>query len=115
MAIAYLFVTCADCGAEVDRLEYEPDTPAPAVQTVADALGLDLSDARKLVRSKNPGAELSSEEQTRALADRIVATDAELDRTPESYACPSGHEAGLAVSDTNPTPVVVTRLTKVAG
>lgn len=112
MAIAYLFVTCADCGAEVDRLEYEPDTPAPAVQTVADQLGLGLDEARKLVKRHNPGAELASEETVRALADAIVAGSVD-GRPAEADRCPAGHDAGLRVQSDNPTPAVVLAIRRV--
>ena len=110
MAIAYLFVVCADCGAEVDRLEYEPDTPAPAVQTVADQLGLELDEARKLVKRHNPGAELSSEEAVQQLGAAIVAGN--VDGYPDTR-CPAGHDAGLKVQSDNPTPAVVLAIRRV--
>lgn len=110
MAIAYLFVVCADCGAEVDRLEFEPDTPAPAVQTVADQLGIEREAAHRLVKRHNPGAELTSEELVRERADAIVAGT--VDGYP-NHGCPEGHDAGLRVQSENPTPSVVLRVQRV--
>lgn len=112
MAIAYQYVVCADCGAEVDRLEYEPGAASPAVQTVADALGLEPDAARKLVAKNNPGAELTSEEQTTALGQAIVAGEVE-DRPAEADACPFGHDAGLRLQTEPPTPNVVLSIRKV--
>ena len=115
VAIAYLYVTCADCGAEVDRIEYDPEADSSAVQAVAAALDLDQQEARKLVQSKNPGAELSSREAADELAAKVVERDTTLDRPADSYACPAGHDSGLEVGDGPPTPIVVTRLARIAG
>lgn len=112
VAIKYLFVVCADCGAEIDRLEYDAGAEAPAVVAVADALGVDTDQARKLVAKQNPGAELTNEANTRNLADQITAGT--VNGYPDQ-ACPASPDhTGLEVSEDNPTPVVVTRIAKVS-
>lgn len=114
MAIAYLFVTCADCGAEVDRLEFEPDTDSAAVLAVVGATGLDRDAAAKLVAKHNPGAELTSEEATRQLGDAIVAGKVD-GRPVDADRCPIDAEhSGLQVQNDNPTPAVTLRIQKVS-
>lgn len=111
--VKFVFVTCAECGAEVDRIEYDTEPTSAAVQQVMAALDVDEKTAVALVKKNNAGAELNSEERSRQLAEAIVSKSVE-DRPDESYACPLGHDAGLKTTDDNPTPVVSTRLEKEA-
>lgn len=102
------FVVCAECGAEVDRVEYDAGREAPAVEAVAGALGIDNDEARKLVKRQNPGAERTGEQNARDLADAIAAGDVK----GHPGKCPLGHKAGLTVQDDNPTPAVTTTIVK---
>jgi hypothetical protein len=111
--VKFVFVTCAECGAEVDRIEYDTEPTSPAVQQVMAALDVDEKTAVSLVKKNNEGAELTSEQQSRALAQAIVDRSVP-DRDAETYACPLGHDGELKVTDDNPTPVVSTRLEKEA-
>lgn len=106
--IKHVFVACATCGAEVDRIEYDDGAASPAVTAVADALGVDAAEAARLVKKANPGAELSSEDNARALAAAVVAGKVDGRRADE---CPNGH-TDLTVSDSNPTPAVTTTIAK---
>lgn len=112
-SIRFVFVSCADCGAEVDRVEYDDAPTSAAVAAVVAALGIDDAAAVKLVKRNNPGAELTSEQNARALAELIAARAVD-DRAAETYACPNGHDGELVVSDDNPTPAVATMIAKEA-
>lgn len=106
-----LYVVCSECNSEIDRVEYDADAPSAAVQAVVDALAVSEEEAAKLVKKNNPGAELSSEDRARYVAEKIVAGTME-DRLAESYACPLGHDAPRAVTDSSPTPLVQTTVIK---
>lgn len=110
MSIRYVHVVCAesDCGAEVDRIEYDEDAIAPAVQAVMDSLDLDQAAATKLVAEHNPGAELSSKQSAHALAEQIVNKTV-ADRDAWTYDCPRGHDGGLKITD-DPEPLALTAL-----
>ena len=64
---AVMYLVCRECGAEVDRIEYD-DQPSPAVAAVQGALSVSEDEARRMVKRANPGAELSNHEQAKALA-----------------------------------------------
>lgn len=110
-SIKYVFVVCKECGTEVDRVEYDDASASPAVSAVMDALGMDEADAKKLVKSKNPGAELSSSDAAHALAQEIADRSVK-GRAKDTYVCRLGHKEGLEVSEAVPTPAVVTEIAK---
>lgn len=111
-AVKYVFVTCDACGAEVDRVEYDAGAAAPAVQDVANALNLSVDKAAAIVAEQNPGAELSSEDNARSLAEQIAAKSVK-DRPKATYVCPSGCASPtLSVTDSNPTPMVAVAIAK---
>lgn len=106
MPVRFVYVACATCGAEVDRVEFDAGAAAPAVQDVANALKISAKEAAALVEAKNPGAQLSSEDNARALAESIA--DKSVDgRLKGTYQCPNGHKDGLTVTETSPTPSIV--------
>jgi hypothetical protein len=105
--IGFVFVVCSDCGAEVDRIEYDEGASSPAVESVATALGLGVDEATKLVKRTNPGAELTSEQRARQLASSIASGDA----AGNDAKCPNGHD-GLSVTDEPPTPAVAVQIVK---
>lgn len=111
MAIKMVHVVCAECRAEVDRIEYDENGLSRAVQNLMNDLGYDLAKAIKTVKRDAPGAEFSSEENARSLAESIANQTVE-GRPAESYACPNGHDSYLLVTDDNPTPAVSTAVTK---
>lgn len=97
------YITCAECGAEVDAVEADDAGPAKAVQDVMAALDMSETEARKLVAKRNPGAELSSVESQGQLVERVLAKDVK-DRPAETYVCPNGHDGELTASDQRPAP-----------
>jgi hypothetical protein len=106
MALKMIYVVCA-CGAPVDVVEYDDAATSKAVQDVIDALAIPEAEARKLVGTKNPGAELTGEENARKLADQIVRR-AVPDRDANTYTCMAGHDdRPLSVSETRPPAVPV--------
>jgi len=106
MALRMIYVVCA-CGAPVDTVEYDDAATSKAVQDVMDALGVPEAEARKMVGTMNPGAELTGEENARKLADQIVRR-AVPDRDADTYTCLVGHDdRPLSVSETRPAPVSV--------
>ena len=102
MSLGFLYVVTED-GALVDTVEYESGAPSKAVADVAAALGMDEAAAAKLVAKNNPGAELSSEDAARALAEQIAAKNVP-DRDPETYLDPDGNDVPLRVTDQRPAP-----------
>ena len=107
-----VFVVCSTCRAEVDRLEYTDENASTAVQTVMTALNVDQVAATDLVKKSNPGAELTSRDNTLALARNIVEL-AVPDREATTYLCPAGHDGGLQVTEDLPTPTVTVTIQKV--
>lgn len=108
MPVSYLFVVDQE-GREVDRIEYDAGASSPAVQAVVSALGVSEDEARELVKTKNPGAELSSEEHAHELAEKIAGKSVE-DRDPGSYGV---EDSVLTVQENNPTPAVVMSLVQI--
>lgn len=102
MPIAHIFVTDQN-GHEIDRIEYDAgSSESKAVLDVMTALNKTAAEARALVAAENPGAELSSEENARALADQIAAKTVP-DRDADTY---GKADSVLSVQDHNPTPAV---------
>jgi hypothetical protein len=89
MALKLTYIVCA-CGAPVDVVEYDDAATSKPVADVMAALNVSEAEARDLVGTKNPGAELTGEEQARALADQIIHR-AVPDRDPSTYVCANGH------------------------
>jgi hypothetical protein len=96
MAVEYKRITCAGCGAEVDKVEYDPDAANPAVAAVVAALGVDEEAALRLVKRHNPDAAVDPVESATALADQIAAKSVP-DRDESTYACPQGCDTTLEV------------------
>ena len=106
MALRMIYVVCA-CGAPVDYIEYDDAATSKAVRDVMDALAMDEAEAKRLVGQQNPGAELTNEENARALADQIVRR-AVPDRGADTYRCSVGHDdRELHVQEDRPAPVPV--------
>lgn len=106
--IRFVFVVCATCNAEADRIEFDPDANSHAVDLVVEALGVSVEAAVSMVGKANPGAELSSADNARGLADAIVA--GQVEGYPQ-LSCPNGHDS-FTVSESNPTPAVSVALAK---
>jgi len=104
MALKLIYIVCA-CGAPVDVVEYDTASASKAVTDVMAALGIGYPEARELVGSSNPGAELTSEEQARGLADQIIHRNVP-GRDPGTYVCANGHsDHELHTSEERPVAV----------
>jgi acyl-CoA synthetase (NDP forming) len=89
-------VTCAECGAVVDTVEYDAAGQSGTVALVASALGVEADEAEKIVRRHNPDALKSPEERARAFAKLIAQKKVE-GRPAETYKCRNGHDGALEV------------------
>jgi hypothetical protein len=106
MALKIIHVVCA-CGAPVDVVEYDDAAVSKPVADVMAALDVSEDEARRMVGTRNPGAELTGEEQARALAEQITKR-AVPDRDRETYTCSAGHwDKELSVTELRPAPVPV--------
>jgi hypothetical protein len=106
MALKIIHVVCA-CGAPVDVVEYDDAATSVDVTNVMAALQVPEEEARRLVAERNPGAELTGEEQARQLAEQIMQRSVP-DRPSSTYVCSAGHpDQPLQVSETRPAPVPV--------
>jgi hypothetical protein len=95
----FLYILCAECGAQVDKVEYSiVEGPNPHVAQLQSLLGCDEKTAGQILSKENPDLLRSQEERARELADKIVGKSVE-DRPADTYACPNGHDAGLEVAE----------------
>lgn len=96
--IKYLYVV-GEGGELVDTVEYDDaQSQAPAVAEVMSALNVSADEARDMVAKANPGAELTSGERARQLAEQIAAREVP-DRGPETY---GGYTGALSVTEEKP-------------
>jgi hypothetical protein len=92
-------VTCAECGAIVDTVEYdEGSSSSGTVALIASALAVETDEAERIVRRHNPDALKSPRERAAAFAKLIAQKKVE-GRPAETYVCRNGHDAALEVDE----------------
>jgi hypothetical protein len=90
-------VTCSECGAVVDTVEYDEAGSSGTVALVASALAVEPDEAEKIIRRHNADALKPPRERALMFARTIAAKKVE-GRPAETYVCRNGHtEAALEV------------------
>jgi Flp pilus assembly CpaF family ATPase len=85
VAIRLIHVRCRDCGAETNKVEYDPDGRDAKVQQVASALGITVDEASAYVAAHNADPHAQAVAYANTLTDDTISP------------CPQGHTGALEV------------------
>jgi hypothetical protein len=98
MAVQFRVVRCAECDAEVDRVEFDPDAGSAQVRTVAEALQVSEGEAAKVIERQTGNKPQTNAQAAGTLAESIAGKTV-TGRAKGSYACPNGHKGDLTVAE----------------
>jgi hypothetical protein len=85
MGIAFLRVICGQCGAETNKVEYDPDGRQAKVDQIASTLGIEPDAASAYVDTHGADPSAAAHTYAASLVDDTVSP------------CPAGHVGALKV------------------